>query len=83
MAWKIKFLKKAEKELNNIPAKYQKRILTILPIIADSPFAGKKLKGECDGCYSYRIWPYRVIYKVYKKESLILILRIGHRQGVY
>lgn len=83
MAWEVRFEKKARKELDKIPIHYQKRILAILPIIAADPFVGKKLDGELTGLYSYRVWPYRIIYKIYKKVLVVVIIRIGHRQGVY
>lgn len=83
MAWEIRFEKRAQKELDKIPAQYQKRIAVALPIIADDPFIGKRLAGKLAGLYSYQIWPYRIIYKIYKKILLIVVIRIGHRQGVY
>lgn len=83
MAWQIKIEKKAEKELNNIPAEYRKRILSALTSIARDPYAGKKLAGDLRGLFSYRIWPYRIIYKLYKKYLLVVVIRFGHRQGVY
>ncbi len=83
MAWKIRIDKKAQKELDKIPLQDQKRIVAVLSIIADNPFIGKKLGGKLIGLYSYQVWPYRIIYKIYKKILLIVIIRIGHRQGVY
>jgi mRNA interferase RelE/StbE len=83
MGWEIRIEKKAQKELDKIPAQYQKRILAVLPIIAESPFAGKKLDGVLAGLYSYQVWPYRIIYKIYKNILLIVVIRIGHRQGIY
>jgi len=83
MKWEVKFEKKAQKELDRIPIQYKKKILAILPIIADNPFVGKKLEGELTGLYSYRVWPYRIIYKIYKNILVVVIIHIGHRQGVY
>jgi len=83
MEWKIQFKKKAEKDLNKLPQDYQNKVLAVLAIISKDPFAGKKLDGQLDGLYSYRIGPYRIVYKIYKKYLLIIIIRIGHRQGVY
>jgi len=79
MAWEIRIGKKAQKELDKIPVQYQKRIAVALPIIAADPFIGKKLDGRLTGLYSYQIWPYRIIYKIYKKILLIVVIRIGHR----
>lgn len=83
MAWEIKFGKKIQKELDKIPARYQKKILASLPAIAEDPFVGKKLNGELIGLYSYRVWPYRIIYKIYKEVLVVVIIRIGHRQETY
>jgi len=77
MAWEIRIEKKAQKELDKIPVQYQKRIAVALPIIAADPFIGKKLDGRLTGLYSYQIWPYRIIYKIYKKILLIVVIRIG------
>lgn len=74
---------KAKKELKKLPQKERRKILRLLEQLEDNPFIGKKLEGELKGHYSIRIWPYRVIYQVLKKETMIIILRIAHRQGVY
>lgn len=83
MKWEVKLEPGAEKDLNKITGKHKKRILMILPEIAANPFVGKKLNGKLDGLYSYRVWPYRIIYKIYKKLLLVIIIRIGHREGIY
>jgi addiction module RelE/StbE family toxin len=79
MKWEIKFEKSAQKELDKILIQHQKKILAVLPMIAEDPFVGKKLDGELNGLYSYRVWPYRIIYKIYKNILVIVIVRIGHR----
>lgn len=81
--WEVRLEKKAQKELNRIPLHNQEKILAILLTIARDPYLGKKLAGKFAGVYSYRVWPYRIIYKIYKKTLLIIIIRIAHRQGVY
>lgn len=83
MEWKLKIKEKVKKDLNKIPVKYQKKILEALPLITGNPFLGKKLKGEISGLYSYRVWPYRIIYKIYKSMLIVVVIEIGHRQGIY
>jgi len=83
MVWEIKFARKAEKELARLSSRHQKRVLAALPVIAEDPFIGKKLEGKLAGIYSYRVWPYRIIYKPYRKFLIVIIVRIGHRQGIY
>lgn len=83
MEWKIQFKKEAEKDLDKIPQDSKNKILTALAVLSREPFSGKKLGGKLSGLYSYKVWPYRIIYKIYKNRLLIIIIRIGHRQGVY
>jgi mRNA interferase RelE/StbE len=83
MEFQLKIKPSAQKELKRIPRKDYFRILAVFSAIAKNPFIGKKMKGEYRSCYTYRVWPYRIVYQIYKKELLILVIRIGHRQGVY
>lgn len=83
MEFQLILQKKAKKSLNNLlPRDYQK-VLAVLTQLAINPYAGKKLDGELGGSYSYRVWPYRIVYKIYKKQLVVMVLNIGHRQGVY
>lgn len=81
MAFQLRLRPKAEKQLNNIPSPYKERINITLTSIAANPWIGKKLKGEYAGSYSVRVWPYRIIYKIYKYELLISVIKIKHRGG--
>ena len=79
----LKIKPKAEKELNNLPKKDYYRVLTAFAHLRQDPYLGKKMKGKCDGDYTYRVWPYRIVYRIFNKESAVLIIRVGHRQNVY
>lgn len=83
MVYEIIIPKKVQKELNKIDAKYKVRILAVLISLQDNPYLGKKLSGKYKDKWSYRVWPYRIIYEIEKKKLIILIVRIGHRQGSY
>ena len=79
----LKIKPKAQKELNKLPKADYYKILEALTCLAKDPYIGKKMKGKCEGDYTYRVWPYRIIYRILKKEAAVLIIRIGHRQGIY
>lgn len=83
MTYELRLKPSAEKELKKIDNRYKARIFEALVGLRQNPDLGKKLEGERKGEWSYRVWPYRIIYRVYKNELLILVIRIGHRQGVY
>jgi len=83
MVYKIRIKPKAEKALKKIPKKDYYRFLSSLNKLTVNPFVDKKLDGNLNGLYSLRIWPYRIIYTIYKDKLLIIIIKIGHRQGIY
>ena len=81
--YRVLLKKEARKALEKIDNRYKERILRSLLALASDPHAGKPLVGKLQGLYSLRMWPYRIIYAVYKKELVVLVIDIGHRQGVY
>jgi len=83
MKYQIVLPKRIEKKLNKIERKHYERILSVLEILSNNPYLGKKLKGELKDYYSYRAWSYRIIYEVKDKELIVLIIRIGNRGEVY
>ncbi|MBI4360137.1 MAG: type II toxin-antitoxin system RelE/ParE family toxin [Candidatus Jacksonbacteria bacterium] len=83
MRYRVVIKPKAEKELARVSKQNRGRMVKALQGLASNPFAGKKLTGNYHGYYSIRVWPYRIIYHIYKKEFLVIVIRIGHRQGVY
>lgn len=83
MNYKVRLAKQAEKEFVKIDHKGQLRISTALLTIQENPFVGKKLQGKYSGLWSHRVWPYRIIYEIRRNELIVVVLKIGHRQGVY
>jgi mRNA interferase RelE/StbE len=83
MAYQVIIPKKVQKQLDKIDSKYKVRILAVLVSLEDNPYLGKKLAGKYKSQWSYNVWPYRIIYEIEKKKLIILIVRIGHRQGSY
>lgn len=75
--------KKVQKEIDKIDSRYRSRLLTALILLAANPYIGKKLEGKHECEWSYRAWPYRILYEIRKKELVVLVIHIGHRQGVY
>lgn len=83
MTYRVVLPKKVQKDLQNIDNRFLHRIESALKFLAQEPLAGKKLSGNRTGQYSYKVWPYRIIYEIYRHELLILVIRIAHRQGAY
>lgn len=73
----------AQKSLKKIDKRYRVRIDRALFALAENPLLGKPLNGELEGFFSLRVWPYRIIYTVYKRETVVFVIDIDHRQDVY
>jgi len=58
---------------------YQKIVNYIYPILRKNPYFGKnikKLKGEFEGVYRYRIGDVRIFYKVDEKEIIVFMIDV-------
>ena len=83
MEYQVLFKANARKDLKALPEKDQYRVLAILPLLASNPFVGKKLKGQHANEYAMKVWPYWVVYRIFKQIVTVVIVRIGHRKDVY
>lgn len=58
----------------------------VYPKLSDNPFFGtniKKLKGEFEGLYIYRVGKYRLFYKIENDKILVIILDFDDRKDAY
>lgn len=83
MEYRIEIPKRVQKELERLPHKFQERIVAKLYMLATDPSLGKRLQGEFQGLYTVRVWPYRIIYEIKRKEIVVLVLKVAHGKSVY
>ena len=74
---------KAEKQISKLPKRIQLKVLTTLNVLKQNPLSGIRLSGVLSGSYKKRLGDYRIVYDFHSKESIVVILKIEHRQGVY
>ncbi|PJZ57997.1 type II toxin-antitoxin system RelE family toxin [Leptospira barantonii] len=58
----------------------------VYPILKKNPFFGpniKKLKGDFDGLYRYRIGKYRLFYLIKDNELLVIFVDLDQRKDSY
>jgi len=68
------------------PKLYAKIKDIVYPQLRSNPFSGiniKKLKGDFDSYYRYRIGNYRLFYLIENKKVLVVIVDLKHRQNAY
>ncbi len=84
MIYEIEFTKAAEKQLADIPRTELKKLAKRIEKLAIDPFpqGHEKMKGH-EELHRIRQGDYRILYTVFEKKLLILIVKIGHRREVY
>ncbi len=73
-----------KKDLKKIPKSDQKKIVrTINKKLSSTPGSfGKPLIGDLKGYYRLRTDPYRVIFRINKKEIIVCIIKVGLRKDL-
>jgi len=79
--------KEFEKKIKKLDPKIYTKIKNIVyPQLKKNPFYGtniKKLKGEYEGVYRYRLGNYRLFYIIDNGKVIVIVTTISHRQGAY
>ena len=71
-----------QKNFQKLPKNIQIKVENSLKQIYLNPYKGKKLIGELEGEFSYRLGKYRIIYFI-DKEKNIWVETVRHRKDVY
>jgi len=87
LAWKIELTELAVKQLKKMGRSETKRITEYLrkriEPLEDPRLLGKALKGDLSTLWRYRVGDYRLICELKEKELIVLVVRVGHRKGIY
>ncbi len=78
----VRVANSAKKNLKKIPLPWQKRIIDTLEMLEVNPFIGLSMKGTYKEKCKIRIWPYRIIYRIFKNTRLVEVYEIDHRGGM-
>ena len=65
---------------------YKKLKNFVYPQLKSNPFFGpniKKLKGELEGLYRFRLGNYRLFYKIDNNNVIVFIIKLKHRKEAY
>lgn len=83
MAYNVYILRRAQKELAQLPYEVYKRVRNAIFDLAQNsrPVGCLKLTGR-EG-WRIRIGRYRVIYEIDDEKQIVTVFHIGHRRNVY
>jgi mRNA interferase RelE/StbE len=83
MSFRLETTRKFEKDFRKLPPDLKRRIDQQVKILETQPYSGKRLRGEFEGSYSFRVGDYRVIYWLDEPAKRIVLLTVAHRRTVY
>lgn len=83
MSYEVLILRRAQKELANLPKLDYERVRDAVAALAEDPRPSgcKKLVGR-EG-WRVRVGDYRIIYEVDDVKMKATVLNVGHRRDVY
>ena len=81
--WEIRFTKQARKDVEKLSPKLKAKLRDILvEVLAQEPYAGKRLVGELEGSYSYRLtFQDRIVYSLDEKRRILYVERARTHYG--
>ena len=82
MPYKVKVTDDAERDIRQLPGHIRQRARRVINTLSSDPrlSGAKELRGH-PGYYRIRLDRWRIIYHVYDKEQVILILRVRRKSG--
>ncbi len=85
MSYDILWHENALKDLKKIDKDQARSIIEKIEqyLVKDPYRLGQPLTGHLKGLFRYRKGKYRVIYNIKEEELIILVLKIGKRDGIY
>lgn len=83
MTYRIELRPAAVKALRSIPQPHTNRLRGAIALLATNPQPPGAQKVRTPDAYRVGVGDYRIIYTVEDDVLLILVLALGHRQGIY
>jgi mRNA-degrading endonuclease RelE of RelBE toxin-antitoxin system len=75
----VQISRSAAKQIQDIPLPWRDRIGRAIDLLELNPFIGTKMRGEYEGWWKLKVWPYRIYYSMFKQEKTVIIVRVKHR----
>ena len=85
MWMRVVLTREAQKQIEALPRVIQARVYAVLERLRDWPevSGAKPLTGALAGYYRIRTGDYRIQFRVEEAQILIVVVKVGHRDGFY
>ena len=81
--YNIRIKKSVEKDILSYDKYTRTRLLKTISKLKQNPYLKSKKLSTTHHLYRVRVGKYRVIYEIIKKDSIIMIYKVGHRKNIY
>jgi mRNA interferase RelE/StbE len=81
--WEIRFTKQAKKDVEKLSPKLRAKLRDILvEVLARDPYEGRRLIGDLEGSYSYRLtFKDRIVCSLDEKRQILYVERARTHYG--
>jgi mRNA-degrading endonuclease RelE of RelBE toxin-antitoxin system len=81
--WEVRFTKQARKDVEKLTPKLREKLRDILvEVLAMDRYEGKRLLGDLEGSYSYRLtFKDRIVYSLDEKRRILYVERARTHYG--
>jgi mRNA interferase RelE/StbE len=83
MKYTLVYTREAKNNIEKLDPSIRRLIDKALDTLTLDPFRGKQLSYELAGLRSFRTSDYRIIYRIKKRQILIIVISVGHRKEIY
>jgi mRNA interferase RelE/StbE len=83
VTYSVRIKASAAKQLARFDPGIRRLLVEQIDRLATDPHVGTVLKGELDGLRRVRVGAYRIVFEVRNRELIVLVVRVGHRGGLY
>ena len=81
--YRIELRRRAQRALNKLPKSDFQAVIGAIKGLAETPRPRGIEKVKTSGLWRIRQGDYRIVYAIDDKESLVTIVRVGHRREIY
>jgi mRNA interferase RelE/StbE len=79
----IELTGQATKELSKLETQLQIRVRLAFDLLASNPRPPKSVKLRDSNTYRVRVGNYRVLYKIFDRKLVVVVIKVDHRSRVY
>jgi mRNA interferase RelE/StbE len=83
MSCEVFILRRASKELADLPVRYYEKVKTSVFALGDDPRPPGYLKLTGRPGWRIRVGDYRIIYEIDDSKGTVTVLAIGNRRDIY